>query len=292
MNAPTLAPEGRAQAATIAVVVLTHNRCHLLRRCVEDVLMRTSAATRELVIWDNASTDETRDYLDSIADPRFRVVHHERNIGMNGYARAVRLTSSRFIVEVDDDIVDAPRDWDRMLLEAFVRLPDVGFLAADLQDDPHDIAAHHRYRVRPHEYVPFDENGVGLLTGPAGGGCAMTSRAVYDQVGGFREDPEELFWLEDAAYIEDIQALGFRAVVLRDLKVRHAGGPYYADWSDAKKAYWEAWRRRRARRAAVKRALLRVPLVRPLNARYAWFEDPASAAAGAGAGAADASTSA
>ena len=52
----------------IAVVVLTHNRVQLLEKCVENVLSRTSDSTTEIVIWNNASTDETRQYLDSLDD--------------------------------------------------------------------------------------------------------------------------------------------------------------------------------------------------------------------------------
>ena len=50
-----------------------------------------------------------------------------------------------------------------------------------------------------------------LLEGPAGGGCAMTSRELNDRVGGFRQHAKEVFWQEDAAYIEDIKRLGLRA---------------------------------------------------------------------------------
>src|SRR4051794_13036049 len=37
-------------APTVAVVVLTHDRVHLLRECVENVLMRASPLTSEIVI--------------------------------------------------------------------------------------------------------------------------------------------------------------------------------------------------------------------------------------------------
>src|SRR5438105_7965322 len=124
---------------SIAVVVLTYNRLHLLQRCVEDVLLRTSRKTREIVIWNNASTDGTREYLDTLSDPRFRVVHHDENIGQNAYALAFRGTASDYLVEVDDDIIDAPPDWDAALLEAYNRLPTVGYLAANLRDDAHDV---------------------------------------------------------------------------------------------------------------------------------------------------------
>jgi GT2 family glycosyltransferase len=258
----------------IAVIVLTHNRVHLLPDCVENVLLRTSAATREIVVWDNGSGDGTAAYLDSLDDPRIRVVHSEQNIGFNAYAAAVRLTTAPYLVELDDDIVSAPAGWDMILRDAFLRLPDVGFLAADLEDDPHDPASRMRHHVRPHEYTLVEENGVRLLRGPAGGGCAITSRELNDRVGGFRQDKKRVFWLEDQRYIQDISRLGFRAAVLADLIVHHTGGPYYTVTSKEKDDFWARYWKRRARRLAIKKIVFRLPFFRRLNARFDWFMPP------------------
>jgi GT2 family glycosyltransferase len=259
----------------IAVVVLTHNRVHLLPKCVENVLLRTSPATREIVIWNNASTDGTAAYLESLDDPRLQVVQSERNIGQNAYAEAFQLTMAPYLVELDDDVVNAPAEWDAMLLDAFRRLPEVGFLAADLEDDPYDPASRMRHYVRPHEYTLAVENGVRLLRGPAGGGCAMTSRELNERVGGFRQNKKKVFWLEDQAYIQDIIRLGYSAAVLADLKVHHTGGPYYAVEPPEKDQYWDEYYRRRSRRLAVKKIVFRLPFFRRLNARFGWFEAPA-----------------
>jgi GT2 family glycosyltransferase len=269
------AARGPADDDGIAVVVLTHNRVHLLPKCVENVLLRTSGRTREIVIWNNGSTDGTRDYLDSLEDERILVVHSESNIGQNAYAEAIRLTSAPYLVELDDDVVDAPAEWDAMLLDAFRRLPQIGFLAADLEDDPLDPASRMRHHVRPHEYLPVVENGVRLLRGPAGGGCAITSRELNERVGGFRQDKKKVFWLEDQAYISDISRLGFGAAVLADLVVHHTGGPHYTVASKEKDEYWETYWRRRARRLAVKKVVFRIPFFRRLNGRYGWYEPPA-----------------
>ena len=268
------APAAPTDSGGIAVVVLTHNRVDLLRKCVENVLLRTSDATREIVVWNNASIDETAAYLDSIDDPRFRIVHSEKNIGQNAYARAFRLTSSPYFIELDDDVVDAPVNWDATMLDAFERLPQIGFLAADLEDDPHDLASRYRHHIRPHEYTLVEENGVRLLRGPAGGGCAMTSRELNERVGGFREDKKQVFWLEDEAYIGDIAKLGFQSAVLADLRVHHTGGPHYTKASKEKVEYWKRYNARRARRQRVKRILYRIPLVPRLNARFGWFVAP------------------
>lgn len=256
---------------TIAVVVLTHSRAHLLRQCVENTLAKLSPKTTEIVIWDNASTDGTAEYLDSLSDARLRVVHHGENIGQNAYAEAFKLTTTPYLVELDDDMIDAPTEWDATLLDAFVRLPEIGFLAADLEDNPHDVAARVRHHERPDAYHPFELNGVRLLDGPTGGGCAMTSRELYDLVGGFPQHLGKSFYLEDAAYIDLIRERGYRAAVLRDLRVFHAGGPYYAASTPEKEAYWAAVEARARRRQAVKRALLAVPFVGRLNTRFGWF---------------------
>ena len=270
-SAPAL-PRDDAAADGIAVVVLTHNRVNLLRKCVENVLLKTSPATREIIIWDNASPDGTAEYLETLDDPRIRVVRSEQNIGQNGYARAFRLTSSAYFIEVDDDVVKAPAGWDAMLLDAFKRLPKIGFLAADLENDPHDRAAYFRYHV--HQYTLVEENGVRLLRGPAGGGCAITSRELSDRVGGFRESKKHVFWLEDEAYIKDIEKLGYECAVLADLKVHHTGGPYYSVLPEEKTRYWQQRNAAHARRQAIKRILVRLPFVTRLNARYGWFEAP------------------
>jgi GT2 family glycosyltransferase len=258
----------------IAIVVLTHNRAHLLPKCVENVLLRTSSATREIVIWNNASTDETRVYLDSLEDPRIRVVHREKNMGQNAYAEAFALTRAPFLVELDDDVVDAPNEWDLMLRDAFVQLPKIGFLAADLVDDPLDPASQMRHHVRPHEYTLVEENGVRLLRGPAGGGCAMTSRELNERVGGFRQYKKKVFWLEDQAYIQDIIKIGYEAAVLADLVVHHTGGPHYASTSPEKDRFGDDYWRRRGRRQAVKRLVFHVPFFPALNARFGWFQPP------------------
>jgi len=97
------------------------------------VLRRASEATREIVIWDNGSTDGTAEYLASVDDPRIRVVRSPSNVGFNAYAEACEMTSAPFFVELDDDVVDAPAHWDLLLRDSFVRLPHVGYLAADLE---------------------------------------------------------------------------------------------------------------------------------------------------------------
>lgn len=260
----------------IAVVVLTHNRAHLLRQCVENVLLRTSPVTREIVIWDNASEDGTRAYLAGLDDPRFSVVYNEDNIGTNAYTRAVALTTAPYIVEVDDDVIDAPDSWDQTMLDAFVKIPNIGYLVADLKEDPNDSAYCYLQYVKNERdvFTRKEVGGVRILEGPTGGGCAMTYREIYDRVGGFRQHNKLVFWHEAGAYVRDLRKHGYRTAYLEDLKVWHAGSPYYSDPSPAKLEFHERRARAAARKDLVKTLLLKIPFATALNERYRLFEPP------------------
>lgn len=255
----------------ISIVVLTYGRVHLLRQCVENVLARVSRATREIVIWDNGSPDGTGDYLDSLDDPRLRVVRHPDNIGHNAYPEAFALTTAPYLVELDDDMIEAPPNWDLTLLSAFEAIPKMGFLASGLVESPHDTASQIMYHV--HRYTTEFEAGHRLLIGPTGGHCAMTSRHVYDLVGGFHRE-DRVFFQEDGVYADAITRAGFRSATLADLKLTHAGGPYFSAQPEQKIQYYETYKRRIARKVAVKRAILGIPGIATLNKKYGWFAAP------------------
>lgn len=263
----------------ISIILVTYNRLHLLRKCVENVLFRTSDKTREIIIWNNGSTDGTKEYLDDLKEIRLKIVHHKTNIGTNAFARAFSLANSDsdYFIELDDDVIDAPYEWDRYLLDAFLKLPNMGFLAANVVDDGKSIAADVMYRRDKYLYECKNINGVNIMFGPTGGWCTMTSREIYGRVGGFKENPQFTFWHEDGAYVAALKKSGYSFGILKDLKVFHASGPYYsADENIRKeKEKYYTWRtkarRVQARKDMVKKLLNNIKLIRMLNNKYHFY---------------------
>ncbi len=260
----------------IAIVVLTHNRVHLLRRCVEDVLARTSELTQEIVIWNNGSTDATRSYLESLDDPRITCVHHGENIALNALGPAFRLTRAPYLVGLDDDVVEAPEQWDETLLDAFRRLPSIGFLCTSIAYDPTDAASRYLRHMREvvGAYTPREVNGVRILEGSVGPACTMTSRELYERAGGFRQHRKFVYWRPDVPYQRAIRKLGYGSAFLVDLEVRHAGGPQHSELPRPKLEFYEHETRLTARKDRAKRAILGVPFAAALNRRYRWFDPP------------------
>ena len=259
-------------ASSIAIVLLTFNRVELLRQCVGNVLSRTSAATSEIVIWDNGSDDGTDDFLAGLSDPRVRVVRSRSNVGMVAYGRAFALTSSPYLVQLDDDVVDAPDHWDATLLEAFEKLQGIGYLAADVEDEPMDRLSHERHRV--HRYDDAVVNGLRILKGPTGGWCTITSRRIYDEVGGLPTRSRRTYFSTDTVYVHRLRDHGYEVAILPSLRVTHRGDRLGDRPAPAKEQFFRREERIDRLKDAAKRMLLLIPGMRSANARRGWFRKP------------------
>jgi GT2 family glycosyltransferase len=257
---------------SIAIVVLTHERLPLLRQCVENVIERTSAQTSEILVWDNGSDDGTTEYLALVDDPRIRVVSSPTNVGMVAYGRAIAMTRAPYVIQLDDDVVDAPREWDARLLEAFCAFPRMAWLAADLQDNPSDRASYDRHYTDT--YVKTTENGIDFLIGPTGGWCTMTSRKIYDEVGGLPITSKLVYFSTDTLYVDKIWNAGYKYAILPSVRVRHSGDAAGAAPPPHKARFHEREAAIQRRKDRVKRVLLRLPGVRAANRRRGWFHDP------------------
>lgn len=91
-----------------SVIVCTHNRAELLEACVASILADTSAVSRELIVVDNRSVDETRTVAERVAAENSSAVSvryvHERRLGKS-YAlnRGVREAHGELLLFTDDD---------------------------------------------------------------------------------------------------------------------------------------------------------------------------------------------
>jgi len=217
------APVAKPGAPLASVVMLTYNRKRMLERCLSAVLRTTHCADCEIIVWDNASTDGTAEYLDAEAarDPRLVVVHSPENVGLNGVARGVARARSAYIVEMDDDVIELPDHWLADMIHAFETVPRAGYLATNVVQDDITNGA----KPGPEEYREQTFGDVTIEFGPTGGWCAMTSRAVIDKIGNFIEQPDKVFFLEDGEFGERCARAFLRVGIVRDVRVYHAAGP-------------------------------------------------------------------
>jgi len=113
----------------IAIVVVTHNRLEYTEKTIERLLASEEAF--DLYLWDNASKDETADYLkDGIKDPRIKeVIISKENLGQTGAMNYVwSKTKAELVGKLDNDCL-VTAGWTRTLAKAHEDIERLGAVA-------------------------------------------------------------------------------------------------------------------------------------------------------------------
>ena len=98
----------RIPASTVTVAIPTYNRSALLKISLASVLAQDYPDFQVVVI-DNASTDDTEQVVRSFADPRVRYLRNETNIGaFRNSNRAIEVNTSPYLTVFQDDDIMLP----------------------------------------------------------------------------------------------------------------------------------------------------------------------------------------
>ena len=135
-----------------SVLILTHNRLEVLKRCIDKV--RAGALTRasnfEIIVVNNGSTDGTREWLD-VQDA---ILHRDRpeNEGVCARNYGLELAMGEFVIQVDDDVLVTP-GFDDVLLVPYEN-PEVGATGQEgfYQDSTWGLLIDDRRRPRPGQF--------------------------------------------------------------------------------------------------------------------------------------------
>src|ERR1039457_2701650 len=114
---PSLDIDGN-QPLVVSICIPTRNRAALLRRCLSLVLPQIPAKPVEVVVIDNASTDQTTDVVQEFLPkyPGLRYFRNPANLGYSGgQAKCVEYSRGKYTAILCDDDVYAPNAIETML---------------------------------------------------------------------------------------------------------------------------------------------------------------------------------
>ena len=256
VSAATLPPQLRPDAVAAesgtpeaSIIVLAHNQLEFTRRCVDSVLRNTEVPF-ELIVLDNASTDDTPRYLRDLArqDSRVRPITSDVNAGFAaGNNMALREARGQWLVLLNNDTVVTDGWLSRMIRVARqdVRTGVVGPLSNSVSGVQH-LAE-----------TPYDENTLDGLDKfacqwaeahdgeqepfwRAVGFCMLIRRDVLETVGGLDErfGPGNF---EDDDFCLRAALAGFRTVIARDSFVHHYGGRTFLAGGGRQQALLRNW---------------------------------------------------
>jgi glycosyltransferase involved in cell wall biosynthesis len=146
----------------ISLVFVTHNRLEYTRLALASLLADV-VEEFSLTLWDNGSTDGTRDYLrDGVKDPRIvEVVLNKENTGQTGAMNYTWSKSKAELVgKVDNDCLVTP-GWTRTIAQAHKDVVRFGAVACwhffpedfDYKDAKHKIQTFNGHQIFRHPWV-------------------------------------------------------------------------------------------------------------------------------------------
>ncbi len=95
-------PDGK-----VCVAIVTYNSARYIRRCLQAVLAQQGVAL-EVIVVDNASTDDTRSILKEFRG-RIQVIRNASNAGFaEGQNMAIRATQSKWVLTLNPDVLMEP----------------------------------------------------------------------------------------------------------------------------------------------------------------------------------------
>lgn len=209
----------------VSIIVPVFNRCDLTSAFVSNLAESTPGTCWEAVIVDDGSTDETADFLKTLAPP-FRYIRLEQN---GGYARAVNrgvaATSAPTLALLNNDLVLRP-GWLEPMLRLLSLEKSTGAVGnvqinpgSNLVDhagvffDPEGMPTHaHKNRRNPPSGPWKERNAVSAA-------CMVVKRYVFDTLGGFDERFRN--GMEDIDFCVRLRTAGYRIYVSHESVVDH-----------------------------------------------------------------------
>jgi GT2 family glycosyltransferase len=212
-------------SAIVSVIIVTHNSAEYVSACL-DSLRSQIYECFEVIVYDNASTDETRTLIRDCY-PEVEFIEGRENIGFAAANnRAAGLARGDFLAFLNPDTMVEP-DWLLPLIDTLESDQTVGAVTPTLSfAETPDIVntCGNEVHLSGMTYC----RGLGM---PAGGGAPIEVGAVsgaafvirrklFEQVGGF--EAKFFMYFEDTDLSLRLRCAGFRCLAVPESKVRHA----------------------------------------------------------------------
>jgi len=173
----------------VSVCIGAYNRKDYVRECLDSALAQTWPR-KEIVVVDDASTDGTREILQSYGDS-IRLILRDRNSGICPVTRnqAVREARGGYVAFLDSDDVWHPEKLSRQVafMEAHPDIPLCHTLCHVIDERSRVVGVRHGAGVVPATGMIFeqllDHCWITIST-------VMARRTLFDEIGGFCEEEE------------------------------------------------------------------------------------------------------
>lgn len=219
-------------APVVSIVIPVFNALSLTQGCIRSLSQGIKDIQYEILVVDNASTDDTPIWLDSECknNPLLKVLTMEKNIGFGPAVNyGIRQSNGKFIVILNNDTIVTP-GWLEHLLCALEKDPQLGIVSPvtnyvgegpqidkNAQNLPPDVDVINKYAesIADRPDLLSEPNRLVFF-------CVMLRRELIDIIG-YLDEGYEKGNFEDDDYCLRARMIGYRLAIVRNAFVYHHG---------------------------------------------------------------------
>lgn len=99
----------------ISVIMPVYNTAPFLKEAIESILSQTET-NFELILINDASTDDSSVVINTFTDPRIRIINNEKNLGLAvSLNKGIRAATGKYIARMDGDDISLPHRFEEQL---------------------------------------------------------------------------------------------------------------------------------------------------------------------------------
>ncbi len=164
----------------IAVVVVTYNRLKLLKKCIYNLKNQRNV---DIIVINNASTDETEKYIQSIKNEKIIYCNTGKNLGgAGGFSYGIKKAyelNYEYVLVMDDDTMIQGETIDE-LTRAINEVKDFSFLACKVLWKDNNLCLMNKPKVSNNilEYHKYISDGIIAVDSSSFVGCLINMKCV------------------------------------------------------------------------------------------------------------------
>ena len=221
----------------VSIIIPVFNQIKYTKLAIESIQKFTNVPY-EIIVVDNASTDETKDYLSSLSATAGEVVKVIANPQNYGFPKAVNqgiaLSRGEYIVVLNNDVVVTDK-WIERLIDHIIDDPTIGIVApmSNYVSGLQKLDGVEKFYLKEGEVdeislLKFSEDlyhknkGQKIIFPRVAGLCMLIKRNVIETIGGFDERFSPGNFEDDDFCLRAVLA-GFKVVIAKDVFIHHFG---------------------------------------------------------------------
>ncbi len=236
---------------TLSIIMVSYNTANYTRRAIESIYQETGQTGFELIVVDNASTDDSVQVLSSHF-PAIKLLKSADNLGFaGGVCLGVAQAQGEYLLLLNPDTLICDGAIDK-LLQFAGQYPKNGIWGGVTLNHDRSVNTQHAWSKPTFATLLFSALGLSKLFhhscffNHANYGCwqrdsvkevdilsgcfFLTTRKVWDQLGGL--DPQFFMYAEEADYCLRALQQGYQPIVTPEARIIHHGGVSHSHFSE------------------------------------------------------------